>query len=258
MKRKMMLFLLVLMLAAVFAMPVLAAREYVVDDGDILTESEEQALEQMAEDISDQFGCDVCILTVYDYRDYGSGGVRSSAEQYFTDNGLGRGSEKDGVLLMLSMAERDYALIAHGDLANGAFTDYGKEVLSEEFLDDFRYDDWYDGFCDYLDGCERLLDAAERGEPVDVSAANGGIFVVLLVPLAVAAIVCGVMVAMMKTARKQTHANAYIPDGGVQITGRADRFINRTVVRQKIESSSSSSGATRVNSGGFSGRSGKF
>lgn len=259
MKRKLPILLAIVVVLAAFAVPVMAASEYVVDDADILNDREEQTLEQMAREISDRYDCDICILTVYDYRDIGSGGVRSCAEQYFTENSLGRSSEKNGVLLMLSMAERDYALIAHGGLANSAFTDYGKDVLSEEFLDDFRYDDWYDGFRDYVDGCEHMLDAAARGEPVDVSGSKGGaVLAVLLVPLAVAAIACFSMVAVMKTARRQTHANVYIPDGGVHVTGRADRFINRSVVRQKIESSSSSGGGTRVNSGGFSGKSGKF
>ena len=257
MKRKMIFLLACLMLLAL-AMPVTAAAQYVVDDADILSDSEERELEALASELSARYDCDICILTVWDYRDYGSSGVRGAAEQYFTENSLGQGSDKNGVLLLLSMAERDYALIAHGGLANASFTDYGKEVLSGEFLDDFRYDDWYDGFYDYLDGCEWLLDEAEQGEPVDVSrGGSGSIWLVFLVPLAVAGAACGVMVATMKTARKQTHANTYIPDGGVRITGRSDRFINRTVVRQKIENNASS-GGTRVNSGGFTGRSGKF
>ena len=257
MKRRWTVLLAVLALLLAAAVQVSAAAEYVVDEADLLSSSEEQTLEQLAEDISMLYGCDICILTVDDYCSYGSGSVRSCAEQYFTANDLGQGGDKNGVLLMLSMAERDYALIAHGDIANSAFTDYGKDLLSEKFLDDFRYDDWYDGFYDYLGGCERLLDAAARGEPVDRSHSGGAIWVVLLVPLAVAGIACGVMAAMMKTARKKTQANAYIPDGGIRITGSFDRFINQTVVRQRIESSSSG-GGTRVNSGGFSGKSGKF
>ena len=80
------------------------------------------------------------------------------------------------------------------------------------------------------------------------------LLMILLIPALIAGIACGVMAASMKTARRKSHANDY--SKGVQITGRHDRFITRTVVRQKIESSSS--GGTRVNSGGFSGKSGKF
>ena len=48
------------------------------------------------------------------------------------------------------------------------------------------------------------------------------------------AIICAVMAGSMKTANLQSHANAYIPSSGVTLTGRADRFIHRTVSRQPI------------------------
>ena len=104
---------------------------------------------------------------------------------------------------------------------------------------------------------EELLHAASTGTPVDVgqgSETGLTLLMILLIPALIAGIACGVMAASMKTARRKSHANDY--SKGVQITGRHDRFITRTVVRQKIESSSS--GGTRVNSGGFSGKSGKF
>ena len=85
------------------------------------------------------------------------------------------------------------------------------------------------------------------------------LLMILLIPAAIAGVACGVMTASMKTARAKTQADDYRRE--VNVLGRRDRFITRTVVRQKIESSSSSSssrGGTRVNSGGFSGKSGKF
>ena len=53
-------------------------------------------------------------------------------------------------MLALSMAERDFQMLAHGDTANAAFTDYGKYIMQDEFLDNFREDDWYGGFADYI------------------------------------------------------------------------------------------------------------
>ena len=47
--------------------------------------------------------------------------------------------------------------------------------MEEEFLDDFRDDDWYDGFEDYLEVCDEYLARAEAGDPVrrDDSSAGG-------------------------------------------------------------------------------------
>lgn len=250
---------LLLLLLTVLTVPVQASQyRFVFDEAALLTTSEAEELDKAAADISARYGCGVYIVTLQDFTEYGSN-VRSAAENYFLTRDLGLGSDDNGVLLMLSMQERDYALIAHGGLGNTAFTDYGKDVLSEAFLDDFRYDSWAAGFTDYLSASEEFLHAAAAGTPVDVARGSGmglTLVMVLLIPALIAGIACAIMAASMKTAKRKTHANDY--SKGVQITNRHDRFITRTVVRQRIESSSSSSGGTRVNSGGFSGKSGKF
>lgn len=258
--RKWSILAVLILLLTLLALPVQASEyRFVFDEAELLTMPKAEELDQTAADISVRYDCGVYIVTLFDYSEYGSD-VRSAAENYFLDHDLGLGNDDNGVLLMLSMTERDYTLIAHGDIGNTAFTDYGKDILSEEFLDDFRYDDWTAGFADYINVSEELLHAASTGTPVDIEQGSGiglTLVMVLLVPALIAGAACGIMAASMKTARSKTHANNY--SKGAQITAREDRFITRTVVRQKIESSSSSSrGGTRINSGGFSGKSGKF
>ena len=247
-----------ILLLMLLALPVQASEYlFVFDEALLLTTPKAEQLDEMAAELSVRYDCGVHIVTVLDYTEYGSD-VRSAAENFFLDHNLGLGSDANGVLLMLSMLERDYALIAHGNIGNTAFTDYGKEILSEEFLDNFRYDDWAGGFSDYLSVSEKLLEAAATGMPVDIEQGSGvgvTLLMVLLIPALIAGTACGIMAASMKSARTKTHAGDY--QSGVELTERSDRFITRTVVRHKIESSSSS-GGTKINSGGFSGRSGKF
>ena len=261
MRKKICFLLLTTALLLMMVVPVYASEyTFVYDEAFLLTTPMVQQLEDTAADISVEYGCGVYIVTVYDYTDYGNS-VRNAAENFFLSHDLGLGSDANGVLLFLSMAERDYALIAHGNLGNRAFTDYGKELLCEAFLDDFRYDSWAAGFEDYLSTSEKFLDDESTGAPVDVGQGSNDAaltwVLVLLVPALIAGISCGVMAASMKTAKERKNADGYIQNRGIELTGRHDRFLTRTVVRQKIESSSSS-GGTRVNSGGFSGRSGKF
>ena len=255
--RKWTLLVMLILLLNLLVLPVQASEnQFVFDEAILLTTPKAGELDRIASDVSTRYGCGVYIVTLLDYSEYGID-VRSAAENFFLAHDLGLGSDGNGVLLMLSMLERDYALIAHGSIGNAAFTDYGKDILSEAFLDDFRYDSWAAGFADYISVSEELLHAASTGTPVDVgqgSETGLTLLMILLIPALIAGIACGVMAASMKTARRKSHANDY--SKGVQITGRHDRFITRTVVRQKIESSSS--GGTRVNSGGFSGKSGKF
>ena len=79
----------------------------------------------------------------------------------------------------------------------------------------------------------------------------------ILLPLLIAFIVCGVWKRQMKTAVAARAAAEYISEGGFQLTNQADMFLYRTEDRRKIETKSSSGGTTR-DSGGYSGRSGKF
>ena len=250
---------MVILLCLLVILPVQAAEfGYVFDEVGLLTPEEALELDNLAGNISYQYDCGVYVVTTWDYSAYGAT-VRDAAENFFLMNDLGFGSDDNGVLLMLSMADRDYALIAHGKTGNAAFTDYGKDVLSDAFLDDFGDNDWYSGFADYASYSGTFLDSYRQGTPVDVNQDGGSglgfaLVMILLVPAAIAGIACGIMASSMKTARKKTHADDYRQ--GIQLTGRHDRFMTRTVVRQKIESFSS--GGTTVNSRGFSRKSGKF
>lgn len=60
----------------------------------------------------------------------------------------------------------------------------------------------------------------------------------LLMGAVISLIVCAVMSASMKTARLQTDAHSYIADSGIRITGRSDRFLHRSVSRQRLENNS--------------------
>ena len=173
--------------------------EYVFDVYGLLTNSEQRKLENRAEEISEQYGCGVYIVIVDDYEDYAYY-VETAAEYIYEDTGLGMGSKRDGVMLLLSMHDRDYDIVAYG-YGNTAFTDYGKERVAEEFKDDFRSNDWYNGLNDYLNICERYLGYAENGKPVDVGHDPEHIdwgrvlfkaALIVLVPMIVAGIVVGI------------------------------------------------------------------
>ena len=216
--------------------------------------------------IEQTYGCGVYLVTVDDYTAYYSAdSIESFAESVFLDLGLGAGEEQDGVLLVLSMAERDYDICAHGTIGNRAFTDYGKGVLAERwFLEPFSRDDWSGGFAAFLDGCEEYLRMDAEGAPFDQGTDPERLgdlavvkwLVVILVPLLTALVVCLVMKGRMKSARLQTQADAYITQDSLRLTRQDDRYITTTQTRVKIETAKS--GGTSVNSGGFSHSSGKF
>ena len=261
MKKLLVIFALLLL----FTLPASAAQGfYIYDEADLLTDDEEAELSDMAEKISLSYECSIHIATVDTYYTYSDAhGLSAYAEEFYNHNLLGYGTERNGILLILSMEEREYDLCAFGADAHAAFTDYGKELLSEEFLDDFAYDDWYWGFYDYIAGCEYLLSEAEYSVPVDTVGASqqdlGSQLLIVVGPaLLIALIVCLIFRAQMKTARRRKNAAEYVSDYGANIYIRQDIFTHRTTQQRVIENSSSSSGGTSVNRGGFSHRGGKF
>ena len=256
---------------------------YVYDDAALLTQEEYDTLTASAMAVADQYGCGVYVVTVDDMADYidpeavtetGETSVAAFGEFAWNALELSERYNGNGIILVLSMAERNFDLTDHGDTGNAAFTDYGKYLLQDEFLDNFREDDWYGGFADYIAACGRYLEANANGTPIDVEPdvpltvgekIGFGLMVGLPLGILIAFIVCAIYKGQLKSVRRATEAARYTVSGGTEITEREDRFTHTTEVRTPIKTESddhdsgpSFSGGTTVNSGGFSHSSGKF
>ncbi len=260
--KKGILFALTLCVLLSLAVPALGAEapdtQYVLDLYDLLPYDVLEELEQRAGEISTDYRCGVYIVILEDYRDYGSGDVYDVTTQIYhnRENGFGEGPGRDGIVLLLSMDDRDWAMFVYGETAAYAFDAYAQEQLEDVFLDDFGDDDWYAGFSDYLDTCEEYLQLAQRGEPLRESSAPY-ILYAIGASLLIAFIVCMVMKGMMHSVRRKADANAYAL-GGIHLTQSYDQYTHTTVTRRKIETNNTSGGSRGHVGGGGSGRSGKF
>lgn len=221
------------------------------DVAGLLTESEWETLERQARELSEEYSFGVYAIAVDDYEDYAYGDVQDAAEALYHGYDLGAGTDRNGVLLLLSMYDRDYSLYVNGGRAEYAFTGYGREEMADFFLDDFGDDDWYGGFSDYLNWCGNYLEAAQNGEPYSrgnppmdaagrMSAVLIRVAVILLLPLAIAFIVILVLTSRMKSVAAATQAQRYIK-GNLILTGQHDRYTHSTQTRQKIKSESKKS-----------------
>lgn len=241
------LLLVLVMLLGVCASAHAEARiDHVTDAAGILTESERQSLNDRAAQLSEETGCGIYIVVVYDYGEYvRGGGIEYFAEEVFDSYGLGYGDTQNGVLLAMSMKERDYDIYAHGNFGNYAFTDYGKEQLANTFLDNFRRNDWAGGFSDFVENSGDFLRRAQQGDPVDTwipdesqqqepGLTPGKLLASVLAGLFGGGATVGGMKHGMKSAVKQTRAENYVARGGVNLYEKQDNFINRTVTQQVI------------------------
>ena len=260
MKKRVSSLLLAFLLMLAFGMTALASEPqlyHITDGAAILTAEEDWQLEELAEELTNAYGVGIYAVTVDDYRELGiSDDVYETAYSIYHTYTLGEGAERSGIILLLSMAERDYALFRYGERAEYAFTEYGMAKLEKIFLDDFAADDWYAGLADYISECGVYLSMAASGEPVRRSPVPM-ILIWSAASLLIALIVVAVMRGMMKSVRKGADAGAYVA-GGLTLAASSDRFTHRTETRRKIERHSSSDSSHAESGGGGTGRSGKF
>ena len=239
-----------------FAIP----ERFVFDDASVLTYDEIQDLEAKAKEITEAYGCEVYAITFQSLDGYEAWELN---ELLYAELCEIYGAGEDVIMLLLAMEERQYDILAHG-YGNTAFTDYGKDVMAERFLDDFANDFWYFGFYDYLDTCEEFLAMAASGEPFDVDSGSEaganfiGVIIAVAVSCLIALVVCLIFRSQMKTARLATEAHKYAKT--LDITNQYDRFSHRDIRRiyNPPQENNNSGGGTTVNSGGFSHKSGGF
>lgn len=232
--------------------------KYIFDVSDLLGYEEWRELESRAGAYSQNHHCGIYFALVDDYTDYGDGSVYQVTYEIYHQMQLGMGDNRDGIIVLLSMEERHYAMFVYGDYAEYAFNEFGQEKLEEKFLGDFGHDDWYGGIANYLDACDEFLTMAEAGEPVRPPYELYFFAIAVLACLA-AGIVCHWLVCNMKGVRQKAEANAYIAKDGLHLEIQRDQFIRTSVTRSRIEKESSGSGSSRRESGGGgSGRSGRF
>lgn len=261
MKKRILSLLLALCIAALLTGGLCAAASEpqlnnVTDAALLLTDEQAQTLGLQALRLAEQYGVGVYIVTVDDYCDFDPTGAYEACYGIYHEYTMGVGDGRDGIMLLLSMRERDFALFCYGENAQYAFSDYAQQQLEDAFLDYFANDDWNGGFTAYLRECNYCLEQAAAGEPVSASPVSM-ILIFCGISLVIAAIVCAILAAQMKTVHKKTTAGAYAA-GGLNLTEQYDQFTHRTETRRKIERSDSSSNSQSNSGGGGSGRSGKF
>ncbi len=244
-------------------------QQRVFDQAGLLDEYDYTELEQKTQEIADTYGCGAAVVTMDDYTTVSTASAYDAAEQLFTELNVGAGEEGGGIILLLSMSQRDYGLFVHGATAEAIFSDAVLQEMEENFLDDFSSDDWYNGFSDYLHDCARYLqnaaDGGPIGEPLGAEPLSWGEAFVfaLLVSCVIALIACFIMRAGMKSVHKQTAAARYVADGGLKLTQSRDIYRYTSHKRRHIPQNTSSSsggssgGVSHTSSGGH-GRSGKF
>lgn len=246
---------------------ILSERSRMVDMADLLSDSEEKELQNQLDEISERQKVDVVVVTV---DSLGSKSPMDYADDFYDYNGYGFGDKKDGILLLLSMEERDWYITTTG-YGITAITDAGLDYISDKFVSYLSDGEYADGFEVYAELCDEFITQAKTGKPYDVNnmpkepfKVFPKIIIAFGIGFAVAFVVTMMMKGQLKSVRRQAAADSYVKQGSMVITDSRDLYLYRTVSRTARPKDSSSSGgggsSTHSSSSGSShgGGGGKF
>lgn len=236
----------------------------VVDDAGLLSESERQLLEERLVEISNQYSVDIVVVTK---NDIGSATPTEYADDFFDYNGYGRGENRDGALLLISMADRDWYVSTSGSCIDSiSYSIVGRRILS-----DLSDGDYYDAFMSYADICEKMLDKSSSGDGNYSDSDYSREYLKYQLPkLILISLVLGMIISFLimtkytkqlKTVRAQNKADSYVVKDSLDVKVAKDIFLYRTVSRVRRQTESNSGGGgTHTSSSGSShgGGGGKF
>lgn len=241
------------------------ADEYyrLIDAADLLSDSEESALLQALDEVSERQKLEVVIVTT----DTTEGSdVASYADDLYDYCNFGYGPSRDGLLLLISMEDRDWYISTCG-YGITAFTDAGIQYIGKQMKSDLSAGNYAAAFRTYIEKCDEFITQARTDKPFDKSNLPKApmpamwALVSLAVGILVAITVVGSMKAKLKTVRFQSEAGNYVRDGSLNITQSRDLFLYRTVDRTERHKDDEDSGSsTHTSSSGTThgGGGGKF
>ncbi len=252
MKKKLFIFLFVLAFAVMSVSVVLAADvpSRLVDEADLLTSGEEAKLLSLLNDISEKHKLDVVVVTVDSLN---GRSARAFADDYYDENGYGYGSDKSGVLLLVSMETREWHITTTG-YGIRAFTDKGIDYISDRFLSDLSAGYYADAFETYAELCDDFIAQAKTGTPYggghmpaaakEPFAFVKSLAVSLVIGFVVAFLVTSSMKAQLKTVRSKAAASDYLKKGSLQVTDAREFFLYRHVSRRRKANNNRSGGSS--------------
>ena len=236
------------------AIPADRLYDRVVDQAGVIDAGTLAELNDLADSVSETYACDVAVVFV---RSLNGKYVVDYADDFYDYNGYGYGANDDGILLLISVGDREFAETTYG-YGKTAFTDYGlTEYLEPRFTSYLGRDDWAGAARKFINDAAELLRQARNGQPYDVYGGSEprqeqsigqklGLSAVIsaVIGFFSGGIPAGSLKRQMKSVEKNYGAANYAR-GGLNMRRSDDRFLYANVHKTPIprETSSRSSGS---------------
>lgn len=247
--------MLVLFLAMTISVSASAAPR-LVDDAGLLTDAQFANVNAKLNEISERLQFDVVIVTL---ETLNGQNVESAAEDYYDYNGYGFNAQNDGVILLISMEERDWTVTTTG-FGNDALNSDARDYVSKAFVPDLSAGDYENAFLTFANMCDDIVAKAQNGKFYKKPFNFGGSLIAgAIIGLIVAGIATSSEAGKLKSVKMKYSAADYVIKNSLNLTTSRERFLYRKVDRTAKAQSSSSSGSRSSASGvSHSSTSGKF
>ena len=229
------------------------------DGAGVLTEDEDNELEDALEELSLRQSFDVTIASIESLESVGADSMEQFADDLYDYCQFGYGTDRDGVLLLVSVGDRKWHLSTCG-YGITAFTDAGIQYLGQQLTPFMAEGDYAGAFRTFVQWTDDYVTAAREGHPYDVNTLPreplSPMYLVLAlgIGLVLAWVIVGVMKGQLRSVAFQENAASYVREGSMKLTNQRDLFLYRDVHRtehvEEKDSSDSGGSSTHTSSSG--------
>lgn len=260
-----------------------------VDDAGLLTSGEASELNRALDEISERQEMEIAVITVPELPDGYT--AQSYADDIYDYYGYGYGEGDDGILLLLSMGEREWAVTTYGygitafpdsviDLimndclyyiSDGAYfngfsyfaqlcdeyTTKARNGVIENPDENFGFTDDYGGYYgdSYIDYDDPISIIGGASGPTAITVTGGIPFALplsLIAGFLISGLIVGVWKSELKSVGKQSGASEYARRDSIRVTLSRDLFLYRNVRRTRRQTQQNTGSHGGMRSGGSS------
>ena len=158
--------LILILLCVILVLPVHAASTSVVDNAGLLSDSEIASLEAKISALTDTYPMDIAIVTVNSLE---GKTAQMFADDYYDYNGYGYGSDHSGILLLLDMNSRSWAVTTDGNTET-IIPNTKIDAIMDDCLEMISKEQYSEGFTAFLNGVSQAYaeDEAKNNEEPDM------------------------------------------------------------------------------------------
>ena len=227
-----------------FSLPVFAtsSKPLVIDSANIISSNTEASLIKKAKEIQKKYNIDVVIATIPSNEGVS---IEYYAETIYSQGGYGQGSLKDGMLLLLSMEDRDYDFYKKGKVNDNMTISVENSIL-DPTLSKLKNNDFDGAFNTFLNKVDEVYSKVKPDGSFSKEPKGHVPYLIgILGSFFIAFIIVQTGAATLKSVRFSGNADRYVKTNSVVISQGFEQFLHRNVTRRSKPKSNSSDSYNR-------------